>query len=392
MNRRDCVVKTMLESQGYPSEYYDEFIDDENDCVDDEIDVSSVNLFDKKEVVVREPSTFIDSKGVKIDTKRKFRRFVFTWNNYPLDYESKLYSLGANYLVAGTEVAPSTGTKHIQGYCEMKKQYRIGEFAKLVWETTCINGNRSTGISKFEPAIASADDNYKYCTKECENPYEYGEKSTAGKRNDIKMVRDLLKQGKGMKTIVESVDSYQAMRSGELMLKYIEKKREHTDDFKVVWIYGLSGTGKTYMTRKEHPEAYVHTGDSKWWDGYDGEDEVIIDDMRSNFCKFSTFLKMLQPQPYRVEYKGGSRELLATKFYITSCYSPIEMYEGISENRSQFYRRIDQIEYYDETDVIKTITFKKTELLGERVKRLKTFCKKYCVDHSSGCSEESGEE
>lgn len=44
------------------------------------------------------------------------RSFCFTWNNYPAEAPDTLGTLGADYQVYGKEVAPTTGTLHLQGY------------------------------------------------------------------------------------------------------------------------------------------------------------------------------------------------------------------------------------------------------------------------------------
>lgn len=49
-----------------------------------------------------------------------------TWNNYPQDWKDKLASLGdlIRYWVAGKEIAPQTGTPHLQMYIQLTKRQR----------------------------------------------------------------------------------------------------------------------------------------------------------------------------------------------------------------------------------------------------------------------------
>lgn len=52
------------------------------------------------------------------------KQYVFTYNNYTPEGEAALKAwLGKNtkYAVYGHEVAPTTGTPHLQGYFSLKK-------------------------------------------------------------------------------------------------------------------------------------------------------------------------------------------------------------------------------------------------------------------------------
>jgi len=67
------------------------------------------------------------------------------------------------------------------------------------------------------------------------------------------------------------------------------------------------------------PDAYIKD-QSKWWDGYTGQQTVILDDLDSD-C-LSHHLKIwLDKYPCFGEFKGGKTALQHTKFIITSNYS-----------------------------------------------------------------------
>lgn len=53
------------------------------------------------------------------------------------------------------------------------------------------------------------------------------------------------------------------------------------DDMCNEYHYGASGTGKSRGVRERFPDAYIKAND-KWWDGYNNEETVIIDEFGPN--------------------------------------------------------------------------------------------------------------
>lgn len=317
-------------------------------------------------ILKKEPKVFISSSKAIIDSKKKFTRFVFTWNNYPLDYKDKLMALHFRYICFGEEIAPTTGTKHIQGYIEFKQQLRMSEMQKLF---------KPLGVGFFEPAIGTREQNREYTSKSgffFEHCNEKLEKKQ-GKRTDLDVVREMIDSGSTIADVHSCVTSYQSLKFAESYVKYSEKSRQPNDDFFVEWIYGPSGTGKSTSAVKTYPDAYLCMSTSKWWDGYDGHKTIIIDDFRSNFCTFSDLLKILQPLPFRVETKGSSRQLLANRIIITSCYSPFDVYTSITENKNQLYRRLNRVTYVSSYGVRHSIDLEVNKTAIEKENELKLF-------------------
>lgn len=54
------------------------------------------------------------------------KHWIFTWNNYPADAREILSSKSSKYkrIVCQCEIAPTTGTPHVQGYIEFKEKVR----------------------------------------------------------------------------------------------------------------------------------------------------------------------------------------------------------------------------------------------------------------------------
>lgn len=235
------------------------------------------------------------------------------------------------------EKAPTTGHLHYQGYVRLSAPRGFSYVRALL----------PAGVH-WELAYSTHEKCVAYCKKDesrVDGPWEYGWEPEPGKRNDIVLVRELIDAGKGMKDVVEAVDSYQAMKCAELMLKHKEKKRDFKPD--VRWYHGSTGTGKTRAALEEFPDAWISGRNLRWWEGYDAHEAVVIDDFRRDFCTFHELLRILDRYPYRVETKGASRQLLAKTIIITCPWEPSALYESrSSEDLQQLLRRIDTVRLY----------------------------------------------
>lgn len=259
----------------------------------------------------------------------KTHAYCFTWNNYTDANIESLKAQQYKYLVFGRELAPTTGTPHLQGYIYYKHQRTISAIAKQLKgiHLTQANGN----------PFANRD----YCTKD-NNFEEYGTIPKQGARSDIVEVKEAIKEGHGIRDLVENgtIINYQGLKLAERLITYYEKPR--TEKPTVQWFYGSTGTGKTRKAYELFPDAYTAMSTNRWYEGYDGHKAVIIDDMRKDFCKFHELLRILDRYSLRIEVKTSSRQFVATDIIITSCYHPREMFET-REDVGQLIRRIDKI-------------------------------------------------
>lgn len=233
----------------------------------------------------------------------------------------------ARYLVVGEEICPTTQTPHYHAFIYYKNDRSFSKMKKL-----------------FPRAHIEVCKKPKECREYCmkDGDYvEFGEMIHQGKRNDLQEVRKVLADTGKMRDVVNVATSYQSVRMAETILKYHEKPRNWKP--KVYWFYGATGTGKSKTAYEIlGSDCYTTLDTGKWWEGYDGHENVHIEDMRRDFMKFHQLLKLLDRYAYRIECKGGSRQFLAKNIIITSCFSPYEMYET-REDIQQLIRRIDEI-------------------------------------------------
>jgi len=255
--------------------------------------------------------------------------WCFTLNNYSDEEYNKLVNFNCNYLIVGKEVG-GCGTPHLQGYIEFKTNQRVTTLKKI---NERIHWERRKGNAQEASDYCKKDENYK----EVGNISKVDE---SGKRSDIIAVREVVENGGGMKEVMEETNSYQAVRFAEKLLTYKEKKRNW--EMEVIWLFGPTGCGKTKRAFEETNNPWVSGKNLKWWEGYDAHEDVIIDDFRADFCTYHEFLRILDRYPFTVEVKGGSRQLLAKRIYITSCYPPDKVY-NTREDIGQLLRRITKI-------------------------------------------------
>lgn len=238
---------------------------------------------------------------------------------------------GVRYMIVGIETCPKTDKIHYQGYISYKN-------AKTFKQT-----KKWFQLDKIHLEEAKGNDlhNQAYCSKDSNLLVEIGEPIKQGKRSDIQIAKDIVKETQSMSKVLEEVNNYQACRHAELYLKYKERKRP-VASIEVIWIYGSSGKGKTRKVYDDNKDIDIFTPvNYKWWEGYDGHKVVLIDDIRRDFCKFHELIKLLDIYPFRVETKGGSRQVQFNKIYITAPYSPTDMWcNRTEEDIYQLTRRI----------------------------------------------------
>lgn len=108
--------------------------------------------------------------------------------------------------------------------------------------------------------------------------------------------------------------------------------------------YGPTGVGKSRRCWEQAGDlAYPKDPRSKFWDGYRGQENVIIDEFRGGI-DISHMLRWLDRYPVIVEIKGSSTVLKTKKFWITSNLSPREWYPDIDEETMKaLLRRMEVI-------------------------------------------------
>jgi hypothetical protein len=258
------------------------------------------------------------------------RAYVFTWNNYDDKAIETLDNLDCSYLVYGKEVGAS-GTPHLQGYVEFEKQKKFNTVRLLLLG------------AHIELRLGTAEQAADYCKKDG-NVTERGNIRICrpGKRTDIDNARTMVKAG-GMRLLTKKVQSIQALQIAKCYLEYNEPARSWLPE--VTWIWGESGLGKSTLAKSMMPtDVYIKNTASKWFCGYDGHENVILDDFRDSWWCITDMLSLLDSSERRVEVKNSSRQFLARRIIVTSVFPPDQCYENCrNEPKIQLLRRITKI-------------------------------------------------
>lgn len=258
------------------------------------------------------------------DNKR-VRNWVFTVNNWTLSDIDLFGSLECSYLCYGKEVGES-GTPHLQGM--------------VVFE----NPRKLTGMKRihptahWEPMKGTFEQAREYCIKDGDIfergclPASQKEKGVLGKRA-LEERWELAKQGKFQELDPENIKVYEYIYA-----KYSTKPMDN-DILENLWIVGPSGCGKSRKIRQEFPEFYSKPM-SKWWDGYQLEETVVLDDFDPSHGKFLEYYLKIWADHYafNAEVKGGMLNIRPKRIIVTSQYTIEECFESV-EGREALNRR-----------------------------------------------------
>lgn len=305
---------------------------------------------------------------VKGDVCRVGQTFAFTWFYGDVDpkaffdEELKKDNCRVSYVFGGKEICPHTKRPHVNGYLKTKQKttnFIIKELYKFGY---------------CEPLLKNELANQRYCSKdgdtfECGQATKKCKGGTSGRRSDLDGLRERVQAGDSYRDIMKDLTTAGALQCVDKYFKYYEPPRTYSENFRFIWVYGATELGKTrhiinnmFKSEYEQGQVYVTLSTSQWWDGYDRHPVILIDDFRASFCPFKELLNICQPIEHKVQVKGTTRQLVCQTVIITSCHSPLQCYQNVTEDRNQLYRRITSVlhftgdgEYVDESEQMRQI-------------------------------------
>ena len=85
-----------------------------------------------------------------------------------------------------------------------------------------------------------------------------------------------------LETMVEdgrvNIRDYAKLKQSVQLFKLHSTNPETNTQLKNEWHWGPTGLGKSRHCRESYPDAYIKMP-NKWWDGYEGEETVLVEDV-----------------------------------------------------------------------------------------------------------------
>ncbi|UJO02092.1 Rep [Molossus molossus associated circovirus 3] len=259
------------------------------------------------------------------------RNWIFTDNNP--EHDEPDWPDCVKYAIWQKERGEN-GTEHLQGYVEFKSSKKLTAVKAILprahWEIR-------RGTQQQAMDYASKEDT------RIGGPWTFGilTVNAQGTRNDLLALKQALDEGTSMKQIAQ--DHFVTMKGAHKWAYLYRSLMMPERDWitRVYILIGPSGCGKTTFCKRNCPNAYwklQHSGNNEWWDGYDGQRDVVLDEFYG-WIKWNTLLRLIDASPLRVEIKGGSTQFLARRLFITSNRDIDAWYPNIVD-KSALERRI----------------------------------------------------
>ncbi len=259
------------------------------------------------------------------------------------------------YLAWQDEICPTTDRGHQQGFAVFTRSVRRSTVSTLLG---------CCGLH-LEPRYGSGAQARDYALKdETRSPggrrVEIGElpASNQGCRTDLADFAEAIKRGDKMSKVATEFDvTFVRYHKGALALRFTTSlaRIPHFRRLKTLVLYGVTGIGKTRVAvGLSDPDDYFildsPDGANLWFDGYDGESTLIIDDFYG-WIKWGFFLRLLDGYRVRLPIKGTHAYAAFERIIITSNKPPGEWYPSkgrppeLSRRLTKVVHMIDPLDF-----------------------------------------------
>jgi len=248
------------------------------------------------------------------------------------------------YFCGQLEVGEQSSVRHLQAYVEFRSPVGLAAVRKLF--PRC----------HAEARRGSPEEARSYCSKEetrvAGSFFECGElplggAKRQGAREDLDAVRIAVQGGAGVRELIEKhpVTYARYTRFCQTVLMQYVGRRSWKSECRVY--VGPTGCGKTSAAYAEFPDLWSKP-EGAWFDSYDGQAVVLIDDFRGGRdcgITFAALLQLLDRYGMVVPVKGSFQQWRPRVIIITSNIKPEFWYPW--EDKEPLMRRIDVLKVWE---------------------------------------------
>jgi len=265
--------------------------------------------------------------------------WCFTINNtHDLDDLDGI--LNWQYCIVGRE--GTRRTPHLQGFIAYNSRTRFATVKKQLPR------------AHIEKMISTPEKASNYCKKEGDFE-EFGklpdfEGGSTGGQKKQENYKAMIQHAKNDEfDLIEEIDAVSFVQHYHAYKRIKQdnpKKVQNLPDVCGVWLYGEPGVGKSYKARQDNPDIYDKPL-NKWWDGYKGEDCILLDDVGLNQGAWlGDLLKRWGDRyPFPAEQKGTTVQIRPKKIVVTSNYQIEHIFQDATLCKA-LQRRFKEIEVH----------------------------------------------
>lgn len=281
--------------------------------------------------------------------------WCFTLNNYKTTDGKPSLDLtrfpGLVFGIYQPEIAPSTGTPHLQGFLRFKTRRTLGKIQSLFLPE----------VAHLTLAKGSDAENEEYCSKEDSRApggevVRFGEctSSSRGSRKDIHALRDSVLGGSTFLDLVRDDDLLPVVARHMPFTNRLLQEASRPilrPNLRVTFCYGPPGAGKSTCAGlfKDVESTYCYDANSsgRFWDGYTAQPKLILDEFSGHVLTPTMFNRICDRGPVKIDVKHGAHYLAAEDIRVTANYLPHQWWsEKTQFNKEALARRIHECHYH----------------------------------------------
>jgi len=273
------------------------------------------------------------------------KHWCFTINHYTVSDDIELMELQPHteYLVFGKEVSPTTGVNHYQGYVVLKEKARLTALKKRLSRAHL---EVARGTPKQASDYCKKENDYLEFGKLPDPPHKLGGDATATRYQEA---WELAKLGD-----IEAIDSRIRFVNYNVVRRIAQDHQKMPANLDApacgIWYHGPPRSGKSWKARSTEGTQYLKPC-NKWWDGYQNQDIVIIEDIGLEHDLLGYHLKIWADRyAFPAEQKGTTICIRPKKIIVTSNHTIDEIFRAVPATVAALKARFVEVEFAPRAD------------------------------------------